>query len=95
MVTDVEVYQEVLHRYSLINRLDAVEFALSALDSITDRVLSFDVSQVREARNSIESVPGLSARDAIHVAVMREAGVSRVLSFDRGFDNCPGIVRIE
>lgn len=36
----------------------------------------------------------LSARDALHAAVMRREGVSRIMSFDGGFDALPGITRI-
>lgn len=36
----------------------------------------------------------LSARDAVHLAVMARHRVSRILSFDRGFDGYPGVVRI-
>lgn len=38
--------------------------------------------------------PRLSARDAIHVAVMQRRDVERVMSFDRAFDVVPGIERI-
>jgi hypothetical protein len=36
----------------------------------------------------------LSARDAIHVAVMQGRDIDRILSFDSGFDGIPGIVRL-
>ena len=41
------------------------------------------------------SVGRLSARDALHVAVMEKVGVSRILSFDDGFDSLPGIERLK
>jgi predicted nucleic acid-binding protein len=34
------------------------------------------------------------ARDAIHVAVMERRSIRQVLSFDRGFDGVPGLVRL-
>ena len=94
-VTDVEVYQEILHRYTAIQRLDAIDAAFDSLDAVVDNVLTFDLSEVRAARALISSVNGISARDALHVAVMRKAGASRILSFDRGFDACPGVDRLE
>ena len=94
-VTDVEVYQEILHRYTAIQRLDAIDAAFESLDSLIDDTLSFDMTEVRVARDIITSVEGISARDALHVAVMRKAEVSRIFSFDRGFDACPGIDRLE
>ena len=36
----------------------------------------------------------LSARDAVHAAVMTHHRVREILSFDRGFDRHPGIRRI-
>lgn len=94
-VTDVEVYQEILHRYTAIQRLDAIDAAFESLDALIDDTLSFDMTEVRVARDLIISVDGISARDALHVAVMRKAEVSRIFSFDRGFDACPGIDRLE
>ncbi|MCY3580899.1 MAG: type II toxin-antitoxin system VapC family toxin [Acidimicrobiia bacterium] len=94
LVTDIEVYQEILHRYTAINRPDAIDSAFDVLDAIVDDVLGFGLQEIRAARSIIDSIPGLSARDALHLAVMRGAGITRVLSFDRGFDRCPGIERI-
>ncbi len=50
---------------------------------------------MRAARALIGSVDGLSARDALHVVIMREAGTNRILSFDRDYDTCPGVKRLE
>lgn len=93
-VTDVEVYQEILHRYTVIRRLDAIDAAFASLDAIADETVSFGMSEIRAARELIGSVEGISARDALHLAIMRNAGVSRILSMDRGFDACPGIERL-
>ena len=94
-VTDVEVYQEILHRYTAIHRTDAIDAAFESLNALVDDTLSFDMSEVSLARDIIASVADISARDALHVAVMRKAEVSRIFSFDRGFDACPGIDRLE
>jgi len=37
---------------------------------------------------------GLSARHAVHLAVMEQHGIDRILSFDSGFDGLPGITRL-
>ena len=95
LVTDVEVYQEILHRYTAIRRLDAIDAAFASLDALADEILSFGISEVRAAKALLDSVDGLSARDALHVAVMRRAGIERILSFDQGFDACPGIERLQ
>ena len=94
-VTDAEVYQEILHRYTAIRRLDAIDPAFRSLDAIVDEILTFGISEVRAARALIGTVEGVSARDALHVAVMRKAGTNRILSFDCGYDGCPGVERLE
>ena len=94
LVTDVEVYQEVLHRYVSIHRLDAIDPAIASLDAITDEVLPIQIADVRAARELIASVAGISARDALHAAVMRHAGIERIFSLDRGFDACPDLQRL-
>ncbi len=94
-VTDVEVYQEILHRYTAIKRPDAIDAAFKSLYGMVDEVLSFGMSEVRAARRLLASIDGLSALDALHVAVMQKAGASHILSFDIGFDDCPGIERLK
>jgi hypothetical protein len=42
----------------------------------------------------LRSHASLSARDALHVAVMQRREVPRILSFDRGFDLVATIERI-
>ena len=95
LVTDIKVYQENLHRYTAIRRVDAVDAAFRSLDAIADEVLTFGMPEIRVARTIIESVQGVSARDAFHVAVMRSRRVNRILSFDQGFDVVPGVQRLQ
>ena len=94
LVTDAEVYQEVLHRYAALGRLEAATLAFEYLDRLVSQVFRFGRDEVLEARLVLDSSPRLSARDAIHLAVMRRAGVNRILSFDRGFDAFPGVERL-
>ena len=93
MVTDAEVLQEILHRYVAINRRDAIGPAFDAILGIVDAVLPVERSDVERARNLL-ATPNLQARDAIHVAIMQRHDVDRVLSFDRAFDEVPGLTRI-
>ena len=65
LITDVEVYQEILHRYTAIRRPDAIDAAFENLDALADDVLTFGMSEIRAARALIRSVDGLSARDAL------------------------------
>ena len=94
LITSVEVYQEILHRYTSIRRPQSIDDAFEVIDGLVEEVLPYGMPEVREARRLLAAVPSISARDALHVAVMRAASCSRVLSFDAGFDNCPSIMRV-
>ena len=94
LVTDAEVLQEILHRYTAINRRDAVQAAFDALLGIVDQVLDVNVTAVQRAKEIVLGHQRLSARDAIHLAVMEQNQITRIMSFDSGFDGFPGIVRL-
>ncbi len=94
LVTDAEVLQEILHRYVAINRRDAIQPAFDALLGIVDQVLDVNLAAVERARAIVLGHPRLSARDALHLAVMEQHGIEQILSFDAGFDGFPGIVRL-
>ena len=93
LVTDAEVLQEILHRYASIDRREAILPAFEALYSVVDEVFPIDRQTADVARAILESLQNFSARDAIHVASMSQHGVTRILTFDTGFDRAPGIHR--
>lgn len=92
--TDAEVLQEILHRYAAIQRHADIDPAFAALLGIVDVVFPIERADVERARRILRSTPTLSARDAVHVAVMLGRDVDRIMSFDAGFDGIPGIVRV-
>ena len=94
LVSDVEVLQEILHRYVAIDRRDAIQPAFDALLGVVDQVLPITVETLHSARDIVLGSPALSARDALHAAVMRQHDIQEILSFDRGFDDIPGIRRL-
>jgi predicted nucleic acid-binding protein len=94
LVTDAEVLQEILHRYVAINRRDAIQPTFDTLLGIVDQVLPVDQKVVERAKQIVLGYRDLSARDAVHLAVMQQHGVEQILSFDSGFDIFPGITRI-
>jgi predicted nucleic acid-binding protein len=94
LVTDTEVLQEILHRYTAINRRDAIQPAFSALLGVADQVLAVDLATAERAKEIVMGHRQVSARDAVHLAVMEQHGIERVLSFDSGFDGFPGITRV-
>lgn len=94
LVTDAEVFQEILHRYVAIDRRDAIQPAFDALRQLADDVLVIDSPVVDRARSLVLGYRQLSARDAIHAAVMQHYAITRILSFDGGFDAIPGLTRV-
>jgi uncharacterized protein len=94
LVTDAEVLQEILHRYVAIQRRDAIQPAFDAVLGVVDEVFPVELEDVERAKTVVASRPQITARDAIHVAVMERRGATRILTFDRGFDDVPGIRRI-
>ena len=93
-VTDAEVLQEILHRFVAINRRDAIQPAFDVLLGIVDEVFPVDRKAVGRAKEIVLGYRRLSARDAVHIAVMELNGIERILTFDSGFDGFPGITRL-
>ena len=92
LVTDAEVLQEILHRYVAIGRRDAIGPATDAILGVVDEVYPVEREDVERARRLVQTTR-LSARDAVHVAIMRRRRITQILSFDRGFDEVEGIAR--
>lgn len=95
LVTDAEVLQEILHRYAAIRRLDAIQPAFAALLAVVDEVFPVMLADVERAKDILlAAAQPLSARDAIHAAIMERQRVPTILSFDTGFDRIPGVRRV-
>lgn len=94
LLSSAEVMQEIVHRYVAIRRRDAIQPAFDALLGVVDEVYPVDRADVEAAKTVLDGLPALSARDALHVAVMKRRNVRRILSFDGGFDEVPGLERI-
>jgi predicted nucleic acid-binding protein len=95
LVTDTEVFQEILHRYVAINRTNAIRPAFDVLLALVEEVYPVELMDVQRAREDhVVGKRKLSARDAIHAAIMDRHGVKQIMSFDGAFDSLPGFVRI-
>ncbi|MBA3305878.1 MAG: type II toxin-antitoxin system VapC family toxin [Thermoleophilaceae bacterium] len=93
LVTDAEVLQEICHRYASIGRHDAIQPTFDTILGAVDDVLPIDRRVAETAKDILLRYASLSARDAVHAAVMRRHGIARIMTFDRGFDAVPGIDR--
>lgn len=94
LVTDAEVLQEILHRYVAINKREAIGPALQVTLEIVDEVFPVEKREVLRAAEIAQNPALLSARDAIHIAVMERRGIRSILTFDTDFDRWPGLQRI-
>lgn len=94
LVTSSEVFQEILHRYLSTGRSDKIERAFELLRGIVDEVLAVDETDVFAAKDVVYANRGCSARDALHIAVMRRHRIKEILSFDSGFDEVAGLTRL-
>jgi uncharacterized protein len=57
-------------------------------------VLPVDAQGVIRAKEIVLGNRAIAARDAVHLAVMEIHGIEKILSFDSGFDDFPGVSRI-
>ena len=94
LVTDAEVMNEILHRYTSIERRGGIQLALDALLGVVDEVLPIDRDGIERAKQLVLQYPTLPARAALHVATMQRHGIESVLSFDPAYDRVPGLTRL-
>jgi predicted nucleic acid-binding protein len=94
LVTDAEVLQEIVHRYAAIDRRDAIEPAVEATLNIVDDIFAIEKRDALRAAEIVKNRSAMSARDAVHVAIMERYRILSILSFDADFDRWPGLRRI-
>ena len=95
LVTNAEVLQEILHRYTASRRQDAIQPAFDALLGVVDAVFPVAREDVEQAKTIVLGAGGKrSARDAVHLATMERHRITRIMTFDTGFDGYPGVVRL-
>jgi predicted nucleic acid-binding protein len=93
--TNAEVLQEILHRYTSIG---AAELGFQIFDLVLSlglQVLPIEVSDIIRAKAILEEDVPLSSRDAVHLGVMHNHGISKVATFDKGFLKIPWVKIIE
>ncbi len=94
LVTDAEVLQEILHRYTAIGKREAIGPTLQVTLEMVDEVIPIGKAEVLRAAEIIQNPAMMSARDAVHIAVMEHHGIRSILSFDGDFDRWPRLQRI-
>ena len=95
LVTDSEVLQELLYRYFAMRRPEIAKAVYAAAIRLCHEILPVGEPHTARALALLLGRPGLSARDAVHVATMESARIRRILSTDRDFDAFSNIERID
>ena len=95
-VTDVEVLQELLHRYMASRRLALGREVLQGFAEVMHgRIEPVYEEDIHLASELADQHPTISARDLVHAAVMKRLGSVRIISSDTDFDRLPGVVRLD
>ena len=94
-VTDVEVLQELVHRYIASGRWVLGREVLRGFAEVMhDRIEPVYEEDIRLAAGLADQHPGISARDLVHAAVMQRLGVDWIISLDADFDRLPNVTRL-
>lgn len=93
--TSTEVLQEILYRYSALGRLDLARDVYDLFVEVCPVVFDVTLADTDRARDILCGAHGISARDAVHAAVMLGNDLEWIATFDTGFDRVPGIRRLK
>ena len=95
-VTDVEVLQELMHRYVALDRWILGREVIQGFSEVMhDRIEPVYVEDIDLAARLADRHPGISSRDLVHAAVMRRMGVNWIVSAGTDFDRLPEITRLD
>jgi predicted nucleic acid-binding protein len=94
LVTDTEVLQEILRRYTAIDKREAIAPAFQVVLDVVDEVFGIEKADVLRAGEIAQNRKSFTVRDAVHIAVMERHGIRSILSFNADFDCWPGLKRI-
>ena len=92
--TSTEVLQEIMYRYSALHRVELARQVYELFVQICPTVLPVTIADTDRALELLCDRPGTGARDAVHAGLMLNHGIREIASFDRGFDDIPGVERI-
>ena len=96
-ITDTEVFQEILYRYALVGRWESGILICKHFLQLGLEILSIDSNEVEKmlALAEVYKEKGIPPRDLVHVAVMINHGIRKIVSLDSHFDLIDEVVRVE
>lgn len=92
---DVEVLQEILHRYRAIDRWEDGCKVFEFVRQVVPQVLPVTDEIMQDTYHLLHQYPTLSARDALHAAVYRTYNAIVFCSYDTDFDVITNLNRCE
>ena len=92
--TSTEVLQEILYRYSALGRLDVAREVYDFFVAMCHMIFDVTLTDTNMARDLLMKQRGISARDAVHAAVMLNHDIEWIATFDSDFDRVAGIRRL-
>lgn len=93
-VTSAESFQEIIHRYKAINNNKYLNISYEALEEMVAEIYDVRKTDVDIAKTLAIQYAKLSSRDCLHVAIMKRCHLTKILTFDSGFDEVPSLQRI-
>jgi hypothetical protein len=94
IASDVEVVQEILHRYTASGQRGRAIALARAFTDLLDELYPVGRADI-ELAMELHARPELPARDSLHWAVMQRNGIDTILTADRHFEALPGITRVD
>ena len=94
-VLDTESLQEILHRYRALGRWVEGRRVYDLARRLFPEILPITAPIVDQGRRLMDRHERLSARDAVHAAVVFAHRREAICSYDRDFDGVRGLRRIE
>jgi predicted nucleic acid-binding protein len=91
---DAEVLQEIIRRYRSLNRWDDGKQVYSLARELFPEVLAIHGGVMDRAKELVDSDQTISARDAVHAAVVVTYRLEGICTFDRDFDRIPSCRRV-
>ena len=92
--TSTEVLQEILYRYVGLRRPELAVEVYDLFVGLCSTVFPVTLADTDRARDLVRGGTPASMRDLVHAAVMLNNDVTKVASFDGGFDHVKGIERL-
>ena len=94
-VSDVEVIQEITYRFAAIRQREAGIRLAEEFLTIIERLLPIGRKEIVRSLEIQRAYPSLPPRDALHVAVMLEAGIETIVTADKHFDQVREVRRVD